>query len=263
MITGGSSGIGRSIALEAASYGASLLLVARRQAPLDETLAALEAKRISPSQVFASWIADISKREEAEAAAQDILKKHKVDILINNAGVAYAQHIEETPPEIFEEMIHVNYLGTVWMTRPFLPHFKAQKAGQIVIVSSLAGVIGIFGYAAYTPSKFALMGFAEVLQNELSPYDIGVSVVLPPDTDTPQYAAENRTKPGETKAIAGKASLMTPEAVAHLSLQGIAKRRFHILAGKSDMAFTYYSSRYIPSVVRFFINRDVRNFRKK
>ena len=91
---------------------------------------------------------------------------------------------------------------------------KAQgRGGRIVFVSSQAGQVGIFGFSAYSPSKFAVVGLAQVLRMELQAHGIFVSVAYPPDTDTPGFEEENKCKPEETKLISETAGLFQPEQV--------------------------------------------------
>ncbi len=261
VLTGGSSGIGRSTALQLAQAGASLFLVGRRRQPLEETLRQLEARRQRPDQVWEAWPLDVSDRA-AVAALAGQLERQEIDVLINNAGVAHADYIERTPAEIFEEMIRINYLGTVWMTQAFLPQFRRRDRGHIANVSSLAGVVGILGYAAYAPSKFAVVGFSEVLRNELCGSNIKVSVLLPPDTRTPQLDAENRTKPPETHAISGSIKPLDPDVVARALLNGMAAGRFHILLGL-DSRLTVWLNRLFPSLTRWWLDRIVLSARAR
>ncbi len=263
VITGGSSGIGRSLALKLAQLGANLYLVARNEEKLNRVVEELEKVRLHGEQNWRAIPADISKREEIRQKMEELLKEVDVDILINNAGIAYANYIDSTDPEIFEKMIQVNYLGTVWTTLPFIPHFKKRKRGHIGIVSSLAGVLGFVGYAAYAPSKFALMGFADVLRNELYPHNIDVSVLLPPDTDTPQLEEENKTKPPETKMISGKAEVLSPDEVAMTYLKGIAKGKFHIIPGGLSSKIPYFGVHYIPGITRKILDSDHLKFYQK
>ena len=99
------------------------------------------------------------------------------------------------------------------------------------MVSSGAGLIGLFGYTAYAPSKFAVRGLAESLRGELARDGIGVSIVYPPDTDTPQLIEENRHKPPETRRITAQARTWSPEDVAWVILEGVRRNRFVITPG--------------------------------
>lgn len=262
VITGGSSGIGLSLARQLAALGANLFLVARREEPLAQAIAELDAIKTHEEQRFEMATADVAERESIEQVLQSWVQQHDIDILINNAGIAYCNHIEETDPSIFEEMMRVNYLGTVWATRAMVPHFKKKRRGHILNVSSLAGILGIFGYAAYAPSKFAVMGFSDVIRQELLPYNVKVSILLPPDTDTPQYASESETKPEVTKVIAGKVKLMDPEDVATQTLRGMAREKYHIVVG-ADSQVPYLGVRFIPAITRWVIDRDMMKFLRK
>lgn len=82
----------------------------------------------------------------------------------------------------FKQQMRVNYLGTVYCTKCVVDSMKERRSGRIVFVSSQAGQIGVFGYSAYSPTKFALKGFCEALQMELRPYNIYMTLVYPPDT---------------------------------------------------------------------------------
>lgn len=262
VITGGSSGIGLSLARQLAELGANLFLVARREEPLQEAVAALKELAEHDEQTFLYATADVGERESIEGVLETWLQEHDLDILINNAGIAYCNYMEETDPAMYEEMMRVNYMGTVWASRAVMPHFKKKRRGHIVNVSSLAGVLGIFGYAAYAPSKFAVMGYSDVIRQELHPHNVKVSILLPPDTDTPQYAAENATKPEETKVVAGKVKLMDPDAVALQCLRGVASESYHIVVG-ADSKVPYYGVRWIPGITRWVIDRDLMGFLRK
>jgi 3-dehydrosphinganine reductase len=252
VLTGGSSGIGRSLAVLLARQGADLLLLARRPESLQDTLQELAAYR-RPGQTLEACSADVGKREQIEPLLIDYAARNPVDVLINCAGVACAQYLEQTAPEDFEEMLRVNYLGTVWATRALVPHFRSRRRGHITNVASLAGVIGVVGYAAYAPSKFAVMGFSDVLRAELRRFGVRVSVLVPGDTDTPQLQAENRTKPAETRAISGRAPPMSPEAVACSCLRGMAAGRYHIVPGARNQ-LVYALLRHLPGLARWFMD---------
>jgi 3-dehydrosphinganine reductase len=95
---------------------------------------------------------------------------------------------------LFKEMMKINYLGTVYCCKSVINSMKSRKFGRIAFVSSDCGQMGIFGYAAYCASKFALKGFAESLQMEVKPYNIQLIMSFPPDTLTPGLLVENKNK---------------------------------------------------------------------
>ena len=154
-----------------------------------------------------------------------------IDVLINCAGITWPGYVDKIPDSVWDSMIQVDYMGTVNMVRAMLPYFMEQKHGSIANVSSVLGYMGVFGYAAYGPAKYAVVGFSECLRQDLLPYNITVSVIYPPDTDTPQLREENKIKPPETKVLSGNIKVMKPETIAFAFLKGIAGSKFTIVPG--------------------------------
>ncbi len=232
LITGGSSGIGLAIAQLLAEQGAHVWLVARHSDLLSEALKKLEASRRSPQQKFGVVAADVTDLEQVNRAILQVKEASGVpDLLVNSAGVAQGGYCQETGMDIFHWMMDVNFYGTVHVTKALLPDMIARRSGYIVNISSLAGVMGIFGYSAYGASKFAVRGFTDTLRAEMKPYQIGVSIAYPPDTDTPQLAYEVQFKPVETKALSAGSGMLAPETVAAAILKGVKRGRYLILPG--------------------------------
>jgi 3-dehydrosphinganine reductase len=185
VITGGSSGIGLAVAKEVLGRGARVSIIARNPQRLEDAKKVL-SRTSEAAQIF-TVSADVTQHEAASQAVADAEAKFgPVDVLITSAGVTRPGVFEELPVEEFERQIRVNYLGTAYSVRAVVPGMKKRKSGRIVMVSSQAGQIGIYGYTAYSASKFALRGFAESLRMELAPHNVFVSVNYPPDTATPQ-----------------------------------------------------------------------------
>ncbi len=261
-ITGGSSGIGLSTAKLLAASGAHVLILARNPDRLKQAEREIEAKRRSPNQRVASMELDVARHEEVNRVMAAAVEGFGVpDLLINCAGKAVPRPFEEISYEQFDDIMKTNLYG-VWNTvQALLPHMK-KKGGHIVNVSSMAGFLGVFGYADYGASKFAMIGLSETLRSELKQYDIRVSVLCPPDTNTPGFELENRTKPPETKAISGTAKLIEPDVVARALLKGIRKGRFMILANAEGWLI-YYMKRYCPSLLDWTLDRAVRKAQKQ
>lgn len=232
IITGGSSGIGKATAQLLAQKGANVTIIARDRAKLDLAQQEIEAVRANPSQKVFTLVADVANQPENEAAIQKAIAEiGNPDILITSAGMAYPGYFAEIPLEIFAQTMAINYFGSLYSVRAVLPTMEAQQQGNIVLISSGAGLIGLYGYTAYSPSKFALRGLAESLRGELKPKGITVSIVYPPDTDTPQLKEENKTKPLETQKITASAETWTAEGVAKNIVRGIEQKTFAIAPG--------------------------------
>ena len=228
-ISGGSSGIGLALAKQFSSMGSNVTILARDKVKLSDAVDQIKQHQENKNQKISSISADIRDYQVLSKALESF--KDPVDILINSAGITYPGRFIELDPEIFSDVIQTNYLGTVFLTKLIVPGMVKRRAGTIVNISSLAGLVGIFGYTAYTPSKYALRGFSQCLRSELTPYGISVHLVLPPDTDTPQLAFEREFMPETTRKINSSASQMSPEDVATAIIRGIKKGKFNVIPG--------------------------------
>jgi len=261
-ITGGSSGIGLACAELLAVKGADVAIFARGREQLDQALAKIEGNRITQRQRFKAFSLDVSRREEAE----NILNKAATDlgapdILINSAGISFPQRFEDIPYAKFDEILRINLHGT-WNTVSMLLPYMKKHGGYIVNVSSVAGYIGVYGLSAYSASKFAVIGFSEALRSELKRFNISVSVLCPPDVDTPMLERSNKIKPEETKAVSSTASLVKPIDVAREVLAGMGKGRFLILPG-SGTKFTHFMKRVFPGLVESIMDRQIKNVTRR
>jgi 3-dehydrosphinganine reductase len=261
-ISGGSSGIGKAAAIELARGGASVAILARTRSTLDEALAEIRAAG-GPDQRFVAVSVDVTSDEGVEAAAREVLEGlGGLDVLVANSGYAKCAPVGEASLEDFRAIFDTNLLGHVRLVKAFLPHFKAQRSGEVALVTSMLGFMSFYGYGAYSASKFAIVGFAEALRQELVPFNVHVTVFYPPTTDTPGLEKENQDKPALTWAIEGNSRKFTSEQVATAMLRGIEKRWFTNMVG-ADSWFVYYASRYAPWLVRWIIDRDLWSHVKK
>lgn len=253
IITGGSSGIGKAIALQLTQQGASVSIIARDWPKLKLAQTEIEQAGVSPSQKVLALSADVSDRPQAEQAIQTaITQLGPPSLLITSAGIAYPGYFQDIPIEIFEQTMAINYFGTLYCIRAALPAMEQQRQGQIVIVSSGAGLVGLYGYSAYGPSKFAVRGLAESLRAELKPVGIGVAIAYPPDTDTPQLIEESKTKPPATKEITATAKLWQASDVASVILKGIQQGKFEISPGTEIGVLTRMHSLISPVLNKYF-----------
>jgi 3-dehydrosphinganine reductase len=250
LVTGGSSGIGLAVARRLLADGFNLSLVARGEERLRRARELLLAD--TPGREVVTVAADVSDRARAEGAVHGAAAAlGPPRMVVTCAGVAHPGYFEQVDASVFERTMAVNYLGTVYVVKAALPLME-RPGGRIVMISSGAGLIGIFGYTAYSPTKFALRGFAEALHAELRHQGVGVSIAFPPDTDTPQLAEEMKTKPPETVLMTGTVKAWSAEQVAERIVRESARGTFAVTPGLALTLLYRGGSLLSPLVQRFW-----------
>lgn len=249
IITGGSSGIGLAIAKILASEGWSLTLIARNIERLEQSAQSLN---LSETRLLTLKADVTDQRDLSQSIGKSINTLGTPELLITSAGIAHPGHFEDLSQDIFQQAMDINYYGTLYAVQAVSPAMRAAKRGNIVMISSGAALVGVYGYSAYCPSKFAVRGLAEVLRSEFKPDGVNVSIVYPPDTDTPQLEQENKTKPAETFAISGNAQTWKADDVAQVIIKGIKRNRFSITPGFEMSALNRIGSLINPLLQRYF-----------
>jgi len=210
LITGASAGIGKASAIALAGEGANLVLTARRQERLDE-LVSLVKEAGGDAAVVVGDAREEEVAQQAVAAAKNTFGS--LDILINNVGVGNYKNLVETSAQEYDEMMDSNMRSTFLFTRHAVPVMIEQGAGTILIISSMAGVYGFAGEAVYCATKFAQVGFAQALDNELRPHGIKVGAICPGGVKT-EFALGK----GRTEQSVAESGMLEPEDVAGVVL---------------------------------------------
>lgn len=249
VVTGAGSGIGRSLALQLADQGAKLAISDVNQKALDETIGMLN---IGDSHVLSMQI-DVSKKDQMQAFADAVDKKYGLaDMIVNNAGVALSQTVEDTTYEDFEWLMDINFWGVVHGTKLFLPLLKRSNDSAVVNISSVFGLVGIPTQGAYNASKFAVKGYTEALRLELKNTNVTPITVHPGGIKT-NIAKSGRfyrgAKPNHSKkdvvALFDKLTFTTPDEAAKTILNGVKKKKLKILIGKDAYLFDW-AGRWLP-----------------
>lgn len=262
-IVGGSSGIGLATACQLAGQGANVAIFARREDVLNRARQEIlnhqgdESARIITCPLDAS---DFSQTEDAFNRA--VAELGAPSILINSAGGATPRRFADMQADQLDKTLRSN-ITTCWNScKAILPHMQAQGSGTLVNVSSLAGLIGVYGYTDYCLTKYGIIGFSEALRSELKPEGIRVQVFCPPDTQTPGFEEENRTKPLETAALSAGARLMTANDVAGALIKGLATNKFIVLVNRESKVF-WALQRFAPGLGRLYVDSIITKAQKK
>lgn len=231
-ITGAGSGIGKALALELSQKGASLILSARNE----EKLAEVKASCVDGSSVFLLPFDLTATNAAAEHVKQALGFVGKVDVLINNGGISQRSSAAETPLEIDRQIMEVNYFGNIALTKALLPHFNAQKSGQIAVISSISGKFGFFMRSTYAASKHALQGFYESLRLEEALSGLKVNLVYPGIINTPiSLSAITASGEAHGKMDNKQAAGMPADVCAKKILQGMEKNLPEIFVGGKEL----------------------------
>ena len=249
IVTGGSSGIGLALVRLLSASGASVSVLALD----DDDLARLAGERLPGVQTCAVDVTD--RRQVFDAVAHAEATKGLTDLLVTCAGVVHPGYFTDLDFEEFEREMQVNYFGTLWAIRAAVPSMVARGHGAIMAISSFAGLVGVFGYTAYCPSKFAIRGLCESLHAELKPRGVHVGCVFPPDTDTPMLAAEVPLKPPEAHA-SSMLPVLSAEDVAHAILRGAERREARVYPGRKTSVLARLAMA-MPGLTAAVNDRDV------
>lgn len=280
-VTGGSSGIGMAIARALARQGFDVALLARSQQRLDAAVRTIREESGAYARV-ATVSVDVSDAESVDRAFDRLISEFGTpSVVIHAAGIAYPDYFLRIPESMVDATVRTNLSGSWNVLRAAVaamrsvdsppvgaglprtaasPLARAVARGRrfIVPVSSMAGLIPVFGYTAYGMSKFGVTGMALALRQETAADGISVSVVCPPDVDTPQLVQEAATKPPETAAVGGNGKPMSPETVANEVLRRLPRNPALIIPG-FGARLDYFAYRVAPRVVEKILFQRIRS----
>lgn len=235
VVTGAGGGIGRALALALAREGCTLAL-ADKDAHNVATTAA-DAKKAGAATVSTHAV-DVADLAAMTRLRDEVKQAHgRVQLLINNAGVALGGELEEISVDDMRWLVDINFWGTVYGTRLFLPMLRQQREAQIVNISSIFGIMAVAGQTAYAASKFAVRGFSEALRHELGDTRIVVTTVHPGGVRT-NIARDARLPPGFDQkrrdamlARFNQLARITPDQAAARIVRGVKHGEQRIVLG--------------------------------
>jgi NADP-dependent 3-hydroxy acid dehydrogenase YdfG len=239
VVTGAGSGIGQALAIELARSGASVAISDINT----EGLAVTEERLTAIGASVKADRLDVTEREAFELYADAVVEHFgKVNQVYNNAGIAFAGHIEISGFKDIEKVMDVDFWGVVNGTKVFLPHLIASGDGHVINVSSMFGLFAVPGQAAYNAAKFAVRGFTEALRQEMlvAGHPVKVTTVHPGGIKT--NIVRNMTTIGDvdhaalTKTFDKRLANTSPEKAAKIILDGVRKNRARVLVGPDAKA---------------------------
>lgn len=250
-ITGASSGIGEHLAYALAEQGAKLILSSRNEKELQRVKN--NCHNDADILIIPLDVTDFAAMPAAVETAS--AKFGKIDILINNAGISQRALAKDTQLEVDQKIMMINYLGKVAMTKAVLPIMTQQGFGQIVVISSVMGKVGVPYRSAYAASKHALHGFFDSLRAEVARDNIDVTIILPGYVRTNVTINALKGDGSKNNAMAAEtAKGMDPEIFAQRALKAIARKREEVLIGNKEI-FTTYVKRFFPGFLSYMTKR--------
>src|SRR3954447_12869930 len=251
LITGASSGIGRSLADQSAQAGARLVLAARSSDKLEGLAATLASRGADVLAVAADVPSDSDRRRLLETAVE---RFDGLDVLVNNAGIGSWGHFADCSEAILRQVMEVNFFAPAELIRLAVPVLTRGTQPAVVNVASMCGRRGMPAWGEYSASKFALCGLTEALRGELARFDIDVLLVVPglTRTDLNQHLLQ-RTGRADIDFSRG----MAPEDVARGILRALRANRTETVLGR-DARWMLLVQRFVPGLVDALLARRVR-----
>lgn len=258
LLTGAASGIGRELAFQLADAGCHLLLIDRDEEGLQQVADAALSRNVA----VRTYACDLSRAENVDGTLDAILRDVDViDILINNAGVAYYGPTQEMTQQQWDWLLSINLLAPIRITQRLLSHLLERPDSHIVNMCSISGLVAGGRFSAYHTSKFGLVGYTEALRAEFGRCGLGVTAMCPGPVKTKLY--QDAAKPENGRDVPTPPSIIcaSPARVASLTIKAIRRNRRMVLVTPLAHGL-YQAKRFIPGVLDF-VSRLSRSEKKR
>ena len=227
-VTGGSTGLGKALALALVRLGADVTIVARNPERLAAAIAELKAA-VKPEQKIYSVSADLTDAQGSQDALDAAVKLNGKcpDYAFLCAGASFPRYFIDTTPEQLREGMDYSYWIQAWSAHALSRAMVAKRVkGSIVLVSSFLGYTSFVGYTNYSPGKYALRGLADSLRSEMLLHDINIHLFMPAGIDSPGYVTEQLHKPAPTRKLEEGDKVISPEECAQYLIRGMQKGHY-------------------------------------
>lgn len=237
-ITGASSGIGKELALQLSKQEAKLILTARRV----DALLEIQKECNTNSDNCQILVADLYQANELKALTENAIEKYGfIDVVIHSAGTSQRSLATDTTEAVYRQLMEINYFAPVNITRYLLSHFTERKSGHIVVLNSMAGLIGFPMRTGYAAAKHALKGFFETLQTEHTIPGLGITIVSPGRVKTPiSVSAFTSDGSAHGKMDEGQLKGIPVERCAEIILDSIKKKKKHIIIARGERLLYWF-----------------------
>ncbi|WP_299731114.1 SDR family oxidoreductase [uncultured Endozoicomonas sp.] len=258
LVSGGSSGIGLDLAKAYAAKGCNIILLARNTEKLSSAKDQCRQLALNEQQKILTFSVDVANKVQLQSCVDAIQQEGIMpDLLILSAGILQSIRFLDQSDEDFERILNTNVLGSRAVAKAFLPEMVSQKSGHVCFVGSLASTVSTYGYSAYSASKFAVLGMAGALRQELHGHGIAVSVLCPPEVDTPMVAAERDHVLPETRFIKDIGGTIPVSTVTRAAMKGIRRKQYMIVPGIMGK-LTYIQARLMPRTLNWLLQQMVK-----
>lgn len=255
VVTGGGNGVGRELVLQLLEKGATIFAADINAEALKETV-----KIAQNNKSLFTYVVDISNNEEVKTFAEKVVEEHgRVDGIINNAGIIQPFiYLNELEMDRIDRVMNINFYGTLYMVKAFLPHLLKRPEAHIVNVSSMGGFLPVPGQSVYGASKAAVKLLSEGLWSELTDTNVNVSVVIPGGIATDIKKNSNISHKVSSDSSKSK-MILTPVQAAGLIIKAMEKNKLRTYIGKDCNAMNALyklSSRFAMSMINKVMNSN-------
>jgi short-subunit dehydrogenase len=256
VVTGGGSGMGRALVLDLLSRGATVVAIDINGPTLQETVELAGNKKNSLS----TFVVDITNKASVEELFSKVVAQHGfVDGIINNAGIIQPFiKVNELKYETIERVMNVNFYGTLYMVKTFLPHLLTRPEAHIVNISSMGGFLPVPGQTVYGASKAAVKLLTEGLYSELLNTHVKVTVVFPGAVNTNITKNSGLSVAPQSNAEARPVKILSSSKAAQIIIDGMENNRYRVLVGK-DASFMDIFYRFNPARAARLITKKMKN----
>jgi short-subunit dehydrogenase len=246
-ITGASSGIGEALAYQFAKEGTKLVLSARRESELQRVA---NATGLSEKEVLVLPM-DMLEFDKLPEKVQTVIEHFgQIDFVVQNAGVSQRSYVKDTKFEVYRDLMELDFFSVVAFTQALLPHMSERKEGHFVVISSIAGKIGVPLRGGYGAAKHAIIGFFDALRAEVWQDNINVTTICPGYIKTQiSFNALDSTGNKHGKMDDNQANGMTADEFAKKALRAILTNKKEVYIGGAYEVFGVYLKRFLPSLV--------------